>query len=204
MELLEGVTLAERIAQGPLHPREAYSICEKVGSALEVAHAHGIVHRDLKPANIMLSPDGEVKVMDFGLAMDLNAERSTMGARIGTPAYWSPEQARGERATERSDIYSMAVIFCELLGGKRPGWAEEPDLSNVTPIFHPIVLKCLAVNPAHRYASVAEARRDLDDAWATMERGGRRPYKRRFLVLAAAGGLALGVIATIAILLSAQ
>ena len=197
MELIEGETLADRISRGALSPREAFRVMRQVGDALEIAHAHGIVHRDLKPANIMLGEDGKVTVMDFGLAGDLRERARAQPELVGTPAYWSPEQARGEPATERSDVYAMAVIFCELVFGRRHERGKEPDLDGIEAVFHPIVKKALSDDPAARYQNIADVRRDLDRAWAQLRP--QRPYKRRFLVAAALAGLFVGIALTVAI-----
>jgi serine/threonine-protein kinase len=135
MELVEGQTLAERIAQGPVPFEEAVTIARQVAEALEYAHEHGIVHRDLKPANIKLLPDGGVKVLDFGLAKALEtapAGRSSIlssptitavaatkkGVILGTAAYMSPEQAKGKPVDRRTDIWSFGCVLYEMLTGK--------------------------------------------------------------------------------------
>ena len=197
MELVEGETLADRVARGPLSPRDAWNVMRQVGDALEIAHAHGIVHRDLKPANVMLGANGKVTVMDFGLAGDLREREGAQPELVGTPAYWSPEQARGEPATERSDVYAMAVIFCELIFGRRHERGKDPDLEGVSEVFHPIVKRALSEDPAARYQNIADVRRDLDRAWALLRP--QRPYKRRFLVAAALAGLIVGIAVTVAI-----
>jgi serine/threonine protein kinase/Tol biopolymer transport system component len=135
LELVEGPTLADRIAQGPLSLDEALPIARQIADALEVAHSQGIVHRDLKPANIKVRPDGAVKVLDFGLAKALAGEVATapatqsptmtspaltqMGVILGTAAYMSPEQARGKPADRRSDIWAFGAVLYEMLTGKR-------------------------------------------------------------------------------------
>ena len=108
MELVEGETLAERLARGPLSVADALEVAEQIAEALEAAHAHGIVHRDLKPANIKRRPDGVVKVLDFGLAKPLAwsadaASETKTGIVAGTPAYMSPEQVRGEAVDSQAD-----------------------------------------------------------------------------------------------------
>ena len=135
MELVEGPTLAERLAQGPLPEDEVLDVARQLAEALEYAHDRGIVHRDLKPANIKLRPDGTVKVLDFGLARALQADtnlsgdlsqsptitnRMTIaGVILGTAAYMSPEQARGRDADRRADIWAFGAVLFEMLSGKR-------------------------------------------------------------------------------------
>jgi serine/threonine-protein kinase len=133
MELVDGATLAERIAQGPIPLEEALPIARQIADALEYAHEHGIIHRDLKPANIKITPEGRVKVLDFGLAKALSGETAssdpvnsptlTIGATVagvilGTAAYMSPEQAKGKPADRRSDIWAFGVVLAEMLTGR--------------------------------------------------------------------------------------
>ena len=139
MELVDGPTLADRIAQGPLPIEEALSIARQIADALEAAHEQGIVHRDLKPANIKLRPDGTVKVLDFGLAkltepgiaspspaaMTMSPTMASpamthVGMILGTAAYMSPEQARGRTVDKRADIWAFGVVLYEMLVGTRP------------------------------------------------------------------------------------
>jgi serine/threonine protein kinase len=144
MELVDGPTLADRIAQGPLPLDEALAIARQMTDALEAAHEQAIVHRDLKPANIKLRPDGTVKVLDFGLAkaMDpslssgsdpmmsptLTTHATQIGAVLGTAAYMAPEQARGRAVDKRADIWAFGVILDEMLTGRSPFASESvPD-----------------------------------------------------------------------------
>jgi eukaryotic-like serine/threonine-protein kinase len=143
MELVEGPTLAERIARGPVPVDEALPVAIQFADALEYAHERGIVHRDLKPANIKLTPDGAVKILDFGLAKVLAGDRSgqaadllansptitsppmsRVGVILGTAAYMSPEQARGTTVDKRADIWAFGVVLFEMLTGK-PCFAGE-------------------------------------------------------------------------------
>jgi len=143
LELVEGPTLADRIAHGPVPLDEALPIARQIAEALRAAHEHGIVHRDLKPANIKLRPDGTVKVLDFGLAKALERETGSaqndlsqsptitspamtrMGVIMGTAAYMSPEQAKGKVVDKRSDIWTFGCVLYEMLTGKRAfGGAE--------------------------------------------------------------------------------
>src|SRR5437762_4221263 len=130
MELVEGPTLADRIAKGRLPVDEALTVARQMAEALEAAHEKGIVHRDLKPANVKIRPDGQVKVLDFGLAkaLDHDAPHSgdpslsptlTMGSTVagvimGTAAYMSPEQARGAAVDKRADIWAFGVVLFEM------------------------------------------------------------------------------------------
>jgi serine/threonine protein kinase/Tol biopolymer transport system component len=134
MELVEGPTLADRIARGPIAQDEALAIAAQVGEAMEYAHEKNVVHRDLKPANIKVTSDGNVKVLDFGLAKaltdpapatdsgdapTLDMGRTEIGMILGTPAYMSPEQASGKPADRRADIWSFGAVLYEMLTGKR-------------------------------------------------------------------------------------
>jgi serine/threonine-protein kinase len=138
LELVEGPTLADRIAQGPLSIDEALSIAKQVADALEAAHEQGVIHRDLKPANVKVRPDGTVKVLDFGLAKALAGDPLTspvtltnsptitspvgvtgVGMLLGTAAYMSPEQAKGRTADKRSDVWAFGAVLYEMLSGCR-------------------------------------------------------------------------------------
>lgn len=157
MELIDGPTLAERIAEGPIPLDEALAIARQIADALDAAHEKGIVHRDLKPANVKIRPDGSVKVLDFGLAKagggaeaPLTSDSPTLlhspteaGMILGTAAYMAPEQARGKPVDKRADIWSFGVVLYEMLTGKLLFQGEdltdtlasvvksEPDLSAV-------------------------------------------------------------------------
>jgi tRNA A-37 threonylcarbamoyl transferase component Bud32 len=129
MELLQGETLADRLAEGPLPPAEAARIAASVADALDAAHQLGIVHRDVKPANVMLTPAGDVKVMDFGIAAAADETHSTTGSGLyATVAYVSPERAAGEPATPASDVYSLGAVLYELLCGRPPFTGSTPAL----------------------------------------------------------------------------
>ena len=132
MELVEGETLAERIKRGPIPVDEALSIARNICEALEAAHEKGIIHRDLKPANVKITPDGKVKVLDFGLAKVFKPEASkanlsqsptlsipatNTGVILGTAAYMSPEQARGKVVDKRADIWAFGALLFEMLTG---------------------------------------------------------------------------------------
>jgi eukaryotic-like serine/threonine-protein kinase len=155
LELVEGPTLAERIAHGPISIDEALQIAKQIAEALEAAHEQGIIHRDLKPANIKITPDGVVKVLDFGLAklaeqaakegrVDVTASPTItspammtgVGVLLGTAAYMSPEQAKGRDADKRSDIWAFGCVLYEMLTGMRPFDGEDVSdtLANVLKI----------------------------------------------------------------------
>jgi serine/threonine-protein kinase len=135
MELVEGPTLAERIAHGPVPLEEALPIARQIAEALEYAHEHGIIHRDLKPANIKLTPDGAAKVLDFGLAKamaddpasgldlanspTLSVAATKAGLILGTAAYMSPEQARGGQVDKRADVWAFGAVLYEMVSGRR-------------------------------------------------------------------------------------
>ncbi|HLV57492.1 MAG TPA: Stk1 family PASTA domain-containing Ser/Thr kinase [Natronosporangium sp.] len=182
MEFVNGRTLKEVLAsEGRLQPRRALEITADICAALEFSHRHGIIHRDVKPGNVMVTPSGQVKVMDFGIARDLGSGATTMtqtAAVIGTAQYLSPEQARGEAVDARSDVYATGCVLFELLCGHPPFVGDSavsvayqhvredprpPSQINpeVTPDIDAVVLKALAKNPANRYQSAAEMRADL-------------------------------------------
>jgi eukaryotic-like serine/threonine-protein kinase len=187
MEYVEGRTLREVLdSEGRLLPRRALELTAQICAALDQAHRAGIVHRDVKPGNVMLTPAGEVKVMDFGIARAVTGTAATMtqtAAVIGTAHYLSPEQARGEHVDARSDVYSTGCLLYELLTGGPPFSGDsavavayqhvreepvppsrvEPDVS---PALDAIVLKAMAKNAANRYQTAGEMRADIERALA--------------------------------------
>lgn len=180
MEYIEGQTLKEFIvSNGPLSPEEALPIMQQLVSAISNAHENGIVHRDVKPQNILMDRDGNVKITDFGIAMALSATAHTKtNSVLGTVHYLSPEQARGGMATKKSDIYSVGIVFYELLTGKLPFSGESAvsialkHLQEETPsvrAFFPeipqsvenVILKATAKEAAARYDSADDMQDDL-------------------------------------------
>jgi serine/threonine-protein kinase len=166
MEYIEGATLDERIKRGPLPLDEALDIARQIGLALEEAHGKMVVHRDLKPGNVKIRPDGLVKVLDFGLAKAMVEERASSdetrtlgqteaGMILGTPAYMSPEQARGQRVDKRADIWSFGAVLYEMLTGQKlfQGAStvdtmsevlnKEPDWKPIPPRVLPLLKRCL-------------------------------------------------------------
>lgn len=181
MEYLEGYTLEQIIARKlELNFRIAANIVLQVCSALSYAHRHNIVHRDIKPANIMVLDGFHIKVMDFGIAHFESSSLTKTGIAMGTPNYISPEQLRGEEVTKSSDIFSLGVVFYEILTGKKPFTGdnisniimkileEDPPVPStysekIPPMFDIIVKKALKKNPYDRYHSADEMSRALED-----------------------------------------
>ena len=172
MDYVEGRDLKSLLVErGKLPPEEAVPIIQQVCRGLEAAHTEGVVHRDLKPQNIMVDANGRVWVMDFGLARSMETAGMTRtGALMGTPDYMSPEQARGEKVDARSDLFSLGIIFYEMLTGRLPFQADtlmatllkrvqekaapptvlEPA---IPPYINRVVMKCLEADVAKRYQS---------------------------------------------------
>jgi serine/threonine-protein kinase len=182
MEYVEGETLRDVIRrEGHLSPERAMSLAADICGALDFSHRNGIVHRDVKPGNVMITPQGTVKVMDFGIARAVSDSAATMtstAAVIGTAQYLSPEQARGESVDARSDVYSMGCLLYELVTGAPPFSGDSPVAvayqhvredarlpSSINPDVPPeldaILMKSMSKNPANRYQSAAEMRNDL-------------------------------------------
>ncbi|MBX6762854.1 MAG: Stk1 family PASTA domain-containing Ser/Thr kinase [Rubrobacteraceae bacterium] len=180
MEYLPGGTLKDRIAnKGPLPPKTAAKVALQIAQALEAAHKRGVVHRDIKPHNILITADGDIKVTDFGIARAVTSSTMTKtGLILGTAHYISPEQAMGEPVGPESDLYSLGVVFYEMLTGELPYDADTPigiAMKHVNGPLRPpreldpripgginaIVVKLLAKDPKDRYASDAELIEDL-------------------------------------------
>jgi len=207
MEYIEGETLHDRLRNGPPAAGEALRIAGEIAEALEAAHARRILHRDLKPSNVMLTPQGRVKVMDFGLAKQLQSagagesgDRETAardaliteaGVRLGTPGYMSPEQVLGDRLDERSDVFSFGIVLCELLTGQHPFRRpspgsmmtaivrEPPSLSDISGSVSILIQRLLAKAPSDRYGTISEVRKDLDRlSSSSAERVDRVPRPR--------------------------
>ena len=199
LELVEGATLDQRLQAGRIKVDEALQLARQIASALEAAHEHGIIHRDLKPANIKVTPEGQVKVLDFGLAKALQVKVfgadasesptesiAVMGSRrgsiVGTAAYMSPEQARGQETDKRADVWSFGCVLFELLAGQRAFEGEtvsdtiagvlerEPDWTALPPetptLARSLLRRSLQKDPANRLHDIADARIEIEEALA--------------------------------------
>ena len=188
MELVEGPTLAERIAQGPLRLDEAATIGRQIADALDYAHERGIVHRDLKPGNVKIRPDGVVKVLDFGLAKarpaagsnsdaapTVSAHETAAGVIVGTFAYMSPEQLTGKAADRRADVWAFGCVFYEMLTGRMlhrgdssqavmaSVLRDEPDLTKVPAQARRLLKRCLEKDPQKRLRHIGDVMALLDE-----------------------------------------
>ena len=193
LELIEGDTLADRVARGPVPLNEAIGIGRQIADALDAAHDKGIVHRDLKPANIKLTAEGIVKVLDFGIAkattaagaepdaavLTMTSDQTHPGLIVGTAAYMSPEQARGKPVDKGTDIWAFGCVLYEMLSGRRPFAGEttsdtiaailerEPELAGLpdgTPAtLRTLVRRCLEKDPKRRLHDIGDARLELEE-----------------------------------------
>src|SRR5579859_2682516 len=221
MEYLEGQDLRAVLKEkGKLPPDEAARIILQICRALEVAHGEGVVHRDLKPQNIMLDANGRAYVMDFGIARSAYLPGMTQtGALIGTPEYMSPEQGKGEKLDERSDLFSLGVIFYELVTGQSPFYSETPlatlwkrmqekakplcELDQAIPKpLSDIVAKAMEIEPADRFASAGEMAQQLE-LWLGPSAGTSviyvpAPHKRAYWKWVSAGLAVMLVLAGVA------
>jgi serine/threonine-protein kinase len=179
IEFVDGQSLHERIAAGPLPLKDAVSIAAQIAEGLKVAHAANIVHRDIKSANVMLTGEGKAKILDFGLAQTAASTKLTqMGSTLGTVAYMSPQQARGEEVDHRTDLWSLGAVLYEMIAGKPP-FPGDFEQAVVYSILHDepkpltairtgvpmglewIVSKLLSKDPENRYQSAADLLVDL-------------------------------------------
>lgn len=183
MEYFQGMNLKEYVRSVGQQPaRQVYNIASQICDGLEAAHRQGVIHRDLKSQNIIVSPNGQAKIIDFGLAHTAHLEGMTAtGLIMGTPEYMSPEQVSGKRVDERADIYALGIILYELFTGRVPftgdsaiavgfkQMKEDPakpcELNpNLSQEVENVILKALQKDPAHRYNSVSDLRKDLERA----------------------------------------
>ncbi len=234
LELVEGETLAKRIARGPVPVEEALELGRQIAEALAAAHGQGVVHRDLKPANVKVTPEGQVKVLDFGLAKALATEPSDpnfthsptltqpmtrTGIILGTAAYMSPEQARGQEAGQQADIWALGCVLYEMLTGERafrgetvtdtlaailerqPDWEALP--ASTPPLAQSLLRRCLEKDSRRRLHDVADARIELEESIQEPELASvgfireeariRQANRRQGLIVAGLVTLAIGV-----------
>jgi eukaryotic-like serine/threonine-protein kinase len=223
LELVEGDTLGDRVRRGRLPLSEALAAARQIADALDAAHRAGIIHRDLKPSNIKITPDGAVKVLDFGLAKALAAEGSgsdvsksptltmggtTAGVILGTAAYMSPEQARGQPIDKRTDIWAFGCVLYEMLTGTsafaretvtdtivavvgvEPEWKSLP--ANTPASIRRLLTRCLQKDARRRLHDIADARIEMEDVMATPAEPAPAPTSRRRFRLALSA-LSLGI-----------
>jgi len=192
MELIDGTSLTQKFRSGPLPASDALMIAAQVAQALEAAHREQIVHRDLKPDNVLLTSDGQVKLVDFGIAKESEAGRAlaateevtnltATGTIVGTPTYMSPEQIRGEPVDQRTDVWAFGCLLFEALAGRRvfgrstiadtysaivseePDWGQLPE--STSPTIRSLLRRCLTKDRERRLRDIRDARLEIEDVW---------------------------------------
>src|SRR5581483_7310368 len=232
LELVQGDTLADRVSRRPLPLSEALPIAQQIADALEAAHRAGIIHRDLKPMNVKITPDGVVKVLDFGVAKVLSPEESgpefsntsamtvdgtLIGEILGTAAYMSPEQARGQPVDKRADIWAFGCVLFEMLTGTspfahgtvtdtiaavvgaEPEWKRLP--ADTPQTIRRLLTRCLQKDARRRLHDIADVRIELDDTAVAPGELDRAPTVRRRFPLALTA-LLLAITATLLFLIA--
>ena len=224
LELVEGKTLAERLKKGRIPLDETLEICHQIAAGLEAAHEKGIIHRDLKPSNIKRTPEGKVKILDFGLAKALESQgaggqgsgagptdnSTETGAILGTAAYMSPEQAKGRPVDKRADVWAFGCILFECLTGKRafPGETmsetlaavikEEPawdSLPRGTPEkVRDLLKRCLRKDPEHRLRDIGDAQLEIEESRSPALTPDSRSVPHHRRIIAAAGIAVVSII----------
>jgi Tol biopolymer transport system component len=222
LELVDGETLADRLQRGAMQLREAIDIARQIADGVEAAHERGVVHRDLKPANIKIRSDGVVKILDFGLAKAEGIQSATGstetagGVILGTPAYMSPEQARGVPVDKRADVWAFGCVTFEMLTGHAPFAGDtpadtiasvldrEPDWTLLPPAtpngLHRLLRRCLEKNPKRRLRDIGDARLELEEEPWLANPGPRRQRFGLIAWAALAGAFALAALLLVPLL----
>jgi serine/threonine protein kinase/Tfp pilus assembly protein PilF len=200
MQYVEGDDVSCLLKQGPLELDQALNFAEQMARALSAAHSRGIIHRDVKPKNVLVGPDGQIKILDFGLAKFVQSNTRTnpvspldqtqAGKVIGTVAYMSPEQTRGESLTAATDVFSLGIFLYELFAGVNPflrdtkeetiaalGNYDPPELTNLPNGFAKIVQKCLNKEAPARYSDAGEVLKDIQSSVAKRQANGSLPQR---------------------------
>jgi len=231
LELIDGQTLADRIRRGPMPLKEALTVAAQLVVALDAAHERGIVHRDFKPANIKITPGGVVKVLDFGIAKvssetaigevsqapTVTVGRTHEGLIIGTAAYMSPEQARGQPADKRTDIWAFGCVLYEMLTGvaafgggetvsdiigrileREPDWTRLPQSTPLN--VRALLRRCLDKDPKRRLRDIGDARAEFEERMGHEVPDGQRPAGRILVAAALGVGIVLGAVGAWSIL----
>jgi Tol biopolymer transport system component len=221
LELVPGETLEERLKQGPLPLDDAVDVCRQIAEGLEAAHEAGVIHRDLKPANVRITPEGKVKVLDFGLAKPTREGKggsstdsvltTEAGRLLGTPTYMAPEQARGKSIDKRVDVWAFGCVLFECLTaerafagetmsdvlaavlGQEPDWTKLP--ATTPPRLRDLIARCLVKDPRRRLRDVGDARIELERGFAADAPGVRaKPPSPIFRLLPWAAAALLAVL----------
>ena len=221
MELVEGPTLSDRLKEGALPLAEALEIARQIAHALEAAHEKGVTHRDLKPANIKITPDGRVKVLDFGLAKEVGTAAASVdsptmtmsqtgvGMILGTAGYMSPEQAKGKPVDKRADIWAFGVVLYEMVTGERTFGGdtltellaavlkEEPQWNRAPQNVQPLLKRCLEKDPRKRLRDIGDAMFLVQDTHAAEAAPSRSWFSSVAWGLAGVGLLSTAILAVI-------